>query len=49
LEKHFKCKLILSVKVDEALIGGIVVTVGDQTLDASVRGKLAAMAVALKN
>ncbi|MDQ5880439.1 MAG: F-type H+-transporting ATPase subunit delta [Pseudomonadota bacterium] len=49
LEKHFKCKLNLSVKVDEALIGGVVVTVGDQTLDASVRGKLAAMAVALKN
>jgi F-type H+-transporting ATPase subunit delta len=49
LEKHFKCKLNLSVKVDETLIGGVVVTVGDQTLDASVRGKLAAMAVALKN
>lgn len=49
LEKHFKCKLNLSVKVDADLIGGIVVTVGDQTLDASVRGKLAAMAVALKN
>ena len=49
LEKHFKCKLNLTVSVDETLIGGIVVTVGDQTLDASVRGKLAAMAVALKN
>ena len=49
LEKYFKYKLNLSVQVDESLIGGVVVTVGDQTLDASVRGKLAAMAVALKN
>lgn len=49
LEKHFKCKLNLTASVDETLIGGIVVTVGDQTLDTSVRGKLAAMAVALKN
>jgi F-type H+-transporting ATPase subunit delta len=37
------------VSVDEALIGGIKVTVGDQMLDASVRGKLDAMAVALNN
>jgi F-type H+-transporting ATPase subunit delta len=35
--------------VDAALIGGIKVAVGDQVLDASVRGKLDAMATALKN
>ena len=37
------------VEVDEALIGGVKVAVGDQVLDASVRGKLDAMATALKN
>ena len=36
-------------EVDAALIGGIKVAVGDQMLDASVRGKLDAMATALKN
>ncbi len=49
LESHFGSKLRPSVKVSEALIGGIKVTVGDQVLDISVRGKLEAMATALKN
>ncbi|MDR3353288.1 MAG: F0F1 ATP synthase subunit delta [Zoogloeaceae bacterium] len=49
LEVHFGTKLTLRVVVDAALIGGIRVTVGDQVLDASVRGKLEAMSVALKN
>ncbi len=30
----------LSVRVDEALIGGLTVRIGDQLLDASVRGRL---------
>ncbi|MBP7524236.1 MAG: F0F1 ATP synthase subunit delta, partial [Propionivibrio sp.] len=37
------------VEVDASLIGGVKVAVGDQILDASVRGKLDAMATALKN
>ena len=49
LESHFGSKLQLRVEVDAALIGGIKVAVGDQVLDASVRGKLDAMATALKN
>lgn len=47
LEKKFGCKLNISVIVDESLIGGIRVTVGDQVLDGSVLGKLNAMKVAL--
>ena len=49
LESHFGSKLQPHVEVDPALIGGIKVAVGDQVLDASVRGKLEAMATALKN
>ncbi len=49
LEAVFKSKLEPSVSVDPELIGGIKVIVGDQMLDASVRGKLDAMATALNN
>ena len=49
LEAKFKAKLNVSVTVDPALIGGVVVAVGDDVIDASVRGKLANMAAALKN
>ncbi len=49
LEAHFGSKLAPRVEVDAALIGGIRVAVGDQVLDASVSGKLKAMAAALKN
>ena len=49
METHFGSKLRPRVEVDETLIGGVKVAVGDQMLDASVRGKLEAMATALKN
>jgi F-type H+-transporting ATPase subunit delta len=49
LETHFGSKLQPRVELDVALIGGVKVAVGDQILDASVRGKLDAMATALKN
>ena len=49
LETVFKSRLEASVSVDPELIGGIKVIVGDQMLDASVRGKLDAMATALNN
>ena len=49
LETHFGCKLQPRVEVDAALIGGVRVAVGVEVLDASVRGKLDAMATALKN
>ena len=49
LETHFGSKLQPRVVLDAALIGGVKVAVGDQILDASVRGKLDTMATALKN
>lgn len=47
LEQRFKTKLNLSVQVDESLIGGIRVVVGDEVLDTSVRARLDQMKVAL--
>ncbi len=49
LEAHFGCRLQPRIEVDSSLIGGVMVAVGDRILDASVRGKLDAMATALKN
>ncbi|KAF7597899.1 MAG: F0F1 ATP synthase subunit delta [Candidatus Dactylopiibacterium carminicum] len=49
LEARFGVKLRLQVRVDPELIGGVRVAVGDEVIDASVRGKLAAMAAALQN
>ena len=40
LEKRFGRKLIPTIEVDNSLIGGVCVTVGDEVLDLSVRGKL---------
>jgi F-type H+-transporting ATPase subunit delta len=47
LEKRFARKLMPEIVVDESLIGGVRVVVGDQVLDSSVRGKLDSMRVAL--
>lgn len=41
-------KIKASVHVDADLIGGVSIQVGDETIDASVRGKLAQMASAMK-
>ncbi|MDR1935741.1 MAG: F0F1 ATP synthase subunit delta [Candidatus Accumulibacter sp.] len=49
LETHFGGRLQGRVEVDPSLIGGVRVAVGDRIFDASVRGKLDAMAAALKN
>ena len=49
LEPRFATRLTARVVVDPSLIGGVRVAIGDQVLDASVRGKLDAMAVALNN
>lgn len=49
LEKHFKRKIEAKVTVHSELIGGIRVTVGDQVMDASVRGKLSSLAASLKS
>lgn len=48
LQARFKRKVRPQVQVDSALIGGVRVAVGDEVIDNSVRGKLDAMAAALK-
>jgi len=47
LEIRFKRKVKPQVNVDAGLIGGVRVQVGDEVIDGSVRGKLAAIAAAL--
>lgn len=49
LEARFGCRLDVHVSVDPTLIGGVKVSVGDEVIDTSVRGKLASMAAALMN
>jgi len=49
LEKKFARKLNFSVVIVPELIGGVRVSVGDEVLDASVRGRLAQMATALQS
>lgn len=49
LEQRFSCKIQATVVVEPDLIGGVRIAVGDQVIDASVRGKLASMATALQN
>lgn len=49
LEQKYACKFQVNVSVDPDLIGGVRIAIGDEVIDASVRGKLAAMATALKN
>ena len=49
LERRFKRRVNPMVTVDPRLIGGVRVTVGDEVIDSTVRGHLAAMAAALKN
>jgi F-type H+-transporting ATPase subunit delta len=49
LETRFKRKIEARISIEPELIGGVKVEIGDEVLDASVRGKLEAMAVALKS
>lgn len=48
LEARFKRKVQPQVAVDSSLIGGVRISVGDEVIDGTVRGKLSAMASALK-
>lgn len=43
LERRFKRKIRPNVAIDQSLIGGALIRVGDQVIDGSVRGKLEAM------
>ncbi|MDR2259410.1 MAG: F0F1 ATP synthase subunit delta [Azoarcus sp.] len=49
LEARFKARINTAVAVDPELIGGVRIAIGDEVIDASVRGKLASMAATLKN
>ena len=49
LAMRFNSDIKLAVRVEPELIGGVKVTVGDEVIDASVRGKLAGLAAALKS
>ena len=49
LEKRFGKKIEATVSVDPSLIGGARIVVGDQVVDGSISGKLAAMAIQLKS
>ena len=48
LEKKFKKKIEANVKVDEEIIGGSIIHVGDTVIDASVKGQLSSLAYNLK-
>lgn len=47
LKARFGRDVEATVQVDESLIGGAVITVGDQVIDGSVKGRLQKMAAAL--
>lgn len=47
LKAKFGRDVQATVEVDESLIGGAVITVGDQVIDGSVKGRLQKMAAAL--
>ena len=49
LETKYQRKVIAQVETDASLIGGVKIVVGDKVIDATVRGKLDAMAAALVN
>ena len=47
LETKYKRKIKPHVTVDKELIGGVIIAIGDEVIDASIRGKLQHMATAL--
>lgn len=47
LKARFGREVEATVEVDDSLIGGAVITVGDQVIDGSVKGRLQKMAAAL--
>lgn len=48
LEAKFKRRINPHINVDKELIGGVKIAIGDEVIDGSIRGRLAAMAAALQ-
>ncbi len=48
LERRFKRKVRPQVEVDRELIGGALITIGDEVIDGTVRGRLQTMASSLR-
>lgn len=49
LTKKFNRQVSMTVKVDAALIGGVIIKAGDLVIDGSVRGKLSKLADAMNS
>ena len=49
LARRLSRKVDVAVKLDETLLGGAVIRVGDQVIDGSVRGRLQQLAATLKH
>ena len=49
LQDRYGRKVKATAEVDNDLIGGVAIRIGDEVIDASVRGKLAQLAATLKN
>ncbi|MEL0083098.1 MAG: F0F1 ATP synthase subunit delta [Gammaproteobacteria bacterium] len=49
LAKRLDRKVDVAVKIDETLLGGAVIRVGDQVIDGSVKGRLQQLAATLKH
>lgn len=41
-------KIEASIEIDESILGGSVITVGDTVIDASVKGQLQSLAFSMK-
>ncbi|VFP86578.1 ATP synthase subunit delta [Candidatus Erwinia haradaeae] len=40
MEKHLLCQITLDCKIDQSIIAGVILRVGDMTIDGSVRGQI---------
>lgn len=49
LESKFNRKVKAKVSIDQELIGGVKIEIGDEVIDSSISGKLEAMSIALKS
>lgn len=48
-EKYQTEKVVINNKIDEKILGGIIIRVGDEVMDGSLRNQLRNMKLALKN